>query len=160
VSRASPGRFALLAAVLGLTWAWYAPQDIVIALGAGALAACAWRYRFGPTGLERRIGAAAMAFVVAVAIGATQAGPLLPKAWREDIAMWTQEVEPTLRFAPSAEVVRNHWTTPRFERVPGGAYEAARAKGREIGPDEAYRHVAWLFEESLWISLRTYGFPL
>jgi hypothetical protein len=151
-----------LPGLLGLGWSWLAPQNVVVAVVAFALAVLAWKRRHPSFDIARRMGASALAFALAVAVGAVQFGTFLPKSLREETGYWTQEVvelKPTLR--PYIQYLRSLWNTPRWNtRDEVGLYERAYAEAKPHGPGEIYRSLAYIAEEHFWSSLRIYGFPL
>ena len=162
----SRARLVAIPALFAMTWAWYAPQNLVIA--AGTAAVCVLLARQGAPWRERmrRIALPAAAFVAGTLIGALQFGALLPKPMREETGFWVQDVAAEFAVRPYTAYLRSHWTGFHWNIDVGrgtletGVYERTLAHARGIGRDEIYRDVAWLVEETAWESIRVYGFPL
>jgi hypothetical protein len=145
--------------LLGLTWAWYAPQNVVIAAAVVVGVAVVWTYRRvdGRGNLVKAV----VAMAVGMAIGATQFGPFLPKAAREDVGYWTQEAPAAVALRPYVQYLRGHWTGSHWNTAdPTRSYGEALMDGKRYGADEIYRNFAWTLEDQLWDALRVFGFPI
>lgn len=152
-------------ALLGVTWCWSAPQNIVVAAAAFAVAALIWGRTRPSAARARHLGAAAIVFTTAVIVGATQFGALMPKSMREDIGLWVQDLGGTVSFRPYSQYLRGHWTGHHWnvdasQSLTPRLYEGVHAQASPKGADEVYRSLGWLAETHLWDSLRIYGFPL
>lgn len=166
----SPARFAL-PALLGVTWCWYAPHDVAIAVACCAATTLVWWWRYPGEGARpwRRLGIAGVVFALGVGVGATQLGSFLPASLRENVGAVEFVVGGKIRIRPYLQYLTSHWTVGRWnlQVEPGSSilnhpdvYENAFKRAAEFGRDDAYRAVLWLFEQQLWDSIRIYGFPL
>ena len=164
----------LLPALLGITWCWYAPQNVVIALLTCAATALVWSWK-KRSKQPSRLLRGGLVFVLGVCIGATQLGPFLPSSLREEVGVWT--ITPLLpsplrkevggwtvhgvagiTIRPSVRYLISHWTKNPY--LLASSYRETYVKARTIGWDEVYRRLVWLFEGQFWASVRGYGFPL
>jgi hypothetical protein len=147
--------------LFGLTWCWYAPQNLVIAASSWAGLMLVRYLKPGTAGPARVPVKAALVFLVAAVIGATQFGSLLPSSWREHTGYWAQESPAAVFVRPYIRYVRNHWTAPTWNVDSHPVMDrASLAKITAFGRDELYRNVSWQVEDQLWDSLRIFGFPI
>jgi hypothetical protein len=151
----------VLPALLGMTWPWYAPQNIVIGAATAAGTVAVWIATARSTPRRGRLVQIACVSAIAVIIGATQFGSLLPRGLQENTGFWTQGLSSSVAIRPHVEYLRNHWTAKRWKTTEeSGLIEREYAAAKSTGADEVYRNVAWFIEENFWDSVRVYGFPL
>jgi hypothetical protein len=156
----------LLPGLVGTTWTWYAPQNVVVGLPTLVATALIWRRWYPEFQVRRRLLASAVALALGAGLGALQFGTLLPHGLREDTGLWTQDVEPTIAIRPYTQYMTSHWSGFRWNPgIPTGSlvtnlYERTYVEARQAGRDQIYRSFVWLVEEHLWASVRVYGFPL
>jgi hypothetical protein len=106
-------REAVMPALLALTWAWYAPQNLVVAAVIGAVLVTRKRHVLTPP-MQRQLTWMLALCGFAALLGALQFGPLLPRPMREDIGLWAQEAS-GIDWNPYLMYGRNLWIDGPFE---------------------------------------------
>jgi hypothetical protein len=152
----------VLPGLLALTWCWYAPQNVLLAVPAAAALG-----RLRSAGPAFRPAIAATVFAAAVVAGATQLGPFLPRAWHEQVDMLTIVPRSGFALRPYVQYMTSHWYYPEWnievvmERDPVGephVWEGLWERTASRGPIAAAGAAAALVAMYLAVSLRVYFF--
>ena len=166
----TPWSSLVLPALLGVTWSWYAPHNIVIA-SCTFLGATLWWWRYRRQGFRplRLLAPVSLVFAVAVCLGATQLGTFLPLSLREDVGTEVFLIDSRVSIRPYTEYMSSPWTN-MHRNIVGHLendgkrrprlYEDAYQQAAPVGRDEVVRSITWAFENHLWAALRIYCFPL
>jgi hypothetical protein len=154
-----------LPALFVCTWFWYAPQNLVASCAAVAGAALATR-----RGLPRPVAwKSAVVLSTAAVVGATQLGPFLPRALREDPGTLVVLPETNVTVRPYALSVTSPWSDFRWnvrlrdEGDPfglGGHYEILWSQTASQGQAATVMATAREVLAQFASSIRTYFFPL
>lgn len=150
------------ASLLGLVWAWCAPQNVVIAGVVVVALAAAWAHRLRDVkaGVRFLLPIAA-GLGMGAALGATQFGPFLPASLHEDVGVDIHLPGPLVRIRPYAAYLVRHWSDPPLVGDHLGMPDLYDVPWREAlatgGPWQAWTAMLGIFARKVWESCRLYA---